>query len=155
METKLQSIFINVENETSPLINRISLMKLTHNRLEFEMCNIYIYIEIDPIPFIDDRASKDRLWARIDRWVLVIITLYHTRWRGQMSSLMKFFKGHTLEYRCSAKNRIRLLCLKFRCLLFASLTRANGPFLITLFVNGFFGGNFDPLSTWLSRRYRR
>lgn len=43
LETKLQSIFINVENETSPLINRISLMKLTHNRLEFEMYNIYIH----------------------------------------------------------------------------------------------------------------
>lgn len=60
-----------------------------------------------------------------------------------MSSLMKFFKGHMLEYRCSAKNRIRLLCLKFRCLLFASCKR---DLLIALFVNGFFGGNFDPLN---------
>lgn len=137
METKLPSIFIN----------RISLVKLTHNRLGFE---VYVHWNrSNPI----HRASKDRSWARIG------LTLernhrYHTRWRGQMSSLMKFFKGHTLEYRCSAKNRIRLPCLKFRCLLFVSLTRANGPFLITLFVNGFFDGNFDPLSTWSTRRYR-
>lgn len=57
LETKLRSIFINVENETSPIINRISLViSFTPNRLGFE--SIRMYIEIDPISFMNE--SKDR-----------------------------------------------------------------------------------------------